>query len=106
VKAKAVVGIALALRCGHSLELLHGAVKASNVLFDADQRIQIADFSPIRPETSAVQPFSAEGSAPTVDISAFASLLFGIAVDRLLLRPSLKRAVRLSLPLFRHLFRG
>jgi serine/threonine protein kinase len=36
-KAKAVVGIALGLRFAHSLGLLHGAVKASNIVFDADQ---------------------------------------------------------------------
>jgi serine/threonine protein kinase len=36
-KAKAVVGIALGLRFVHALGLLHGAVKASNVLFDADR---------------------------------------------------------------------
>jgi serine/threonine protein kinase len=40
-KAKAVVGIALGLRFAHGLGLLHGAVKASNILFDADRRIQI-----------------------------------------------------------------
>jgi hypothetical protein len=55
-------------------------VKASNILFDADRRIQIADFSPIRLETGAVEPFSREEWAPTADVSAFASLLFEIAV--------------------------
>jgi hypothetical protein len=57
-KGKAVAGIALALRFAHGLGLLHGAVKADNVVFDAHRRIQIADFSPIRIETGAVQPFS------------------------------------------------
>jgi serine/threonine protein kinase len=50
-KAKAVVWIALALRFAHALGLLHGAVKADNVLFDADRRIQIADFSAMRLES-------------------------------------------------------
>jgi hypothetical protein len=49
-------------------------VKASNILFDADWRIQIADFSPIRLETGKVEPFSGEKSAPTADVSAFASI--------------------------------
>jgi serine/threonine protein kinase len=80
VKAKAVVGLALGLRFAHGLGLLHGAVKASNILFDADRRIQIADFSPIRLETGEVEPFSGEEWAPTADVSAFASLLFEIAV--------------------------
>jgi hypothetical protein len=40
VKSKAVVGIA------NGLGLLYGVVKASNILFDADRGIQIADFSP------------------------------------------------------------
>jgi hypothetical protein len=38
-KAKAFVGIALALRFSHGLGLLHGAVKASNVLFDHEERV-------------------------------------------------------------------
>jgi serine/threonine protein kinase len=80
MKAKAVVGIALGLRFAHGLVLLHGAVKGSNILFDADRRIQIADFSPIRLETGEVEPFSGEGWAPTADISAFVSLLCEIAV--------------------------
>jgi hypothetical protein len=33
--AKAVLGIAVALRFAHGLRLVHGAVKAGNVLFDA-----------------------------------------------------------------------
>jgi serine/threonine protein kinase len=80
VKAKAIVGIALGLLFGHDLGLLHGAVKASNILFDTDRRIQIVDFSPIRLETDEVEPFSGEEWAPTADVSAFASLLFEIAV--------------------------
>jgi hypothetical protein len=79
-KAKAVVGIALGLRFAHGLGLLHGAVKPSNILFDADRRIQIADFSPIRLKTGTIEPFSGEEWTPTADTSAFASLLFEIAV--------------------------
>jgi serine/threonine protein kinase len=60
VKAKAVVGIALGLRFAHGLGLLHGAVQASNILLDADRRIQLADFSSIRLETGEVEPFSRE----------------------------------------------
>jgi hypothetical protein len=55
-------------------------VKASNVIFDADRRIQIADFSPIRLETGELEPFSGEEWAPTEVVSVFASLLFEIAV--------------------------
>jgi serine/threonine protein kinase len=80
VKGKAVVGIALGLRFAHGLGLLHGAVKASNILFDADRRIQIADFSLIRLETGEVERFSGEERMPTADASAFTSLLFKIAV--------------------------
>jgi serine/threonine protein kinase len=80
IKAKAVVGIALGLRFAHGLGLLHGAVKASNILFDGDRRIQITDFSPIHLETGEVEPFSGEGWAKTVDVYAFVSLLCEIAV--------------------------
>jgi serine/threonine protein kinase len=81
-KAKAVVGIALALRFAHGLGLLHGAVKAGNVLFDAERQIQIADFSPLRLESGEVEPFSGEKWAPTPDVCAFVSLLSEIAIGR------------------------
>jgi serine/threonine protein kinase len=84
-KAKAIVGIALGLRYAHGHGLLHGSVKASNILFDGNHRIQIADFSPIRLYNGSVAPFSgAEGAewSPAIDISGFASLLSAIAVDR------------------------
>jgi serine/threonine protein kinase len=106
VKAKAVVGIALGLRFAHGLGLLHGAVRASNILFDADRRIQIADFSPTRLETGEVEPFLGEELAPTVDISAFASLLFEIAVGGTGTPPIGAAGARLSMPLFKRLFRG
>jgi serine/threonine protein kinase len=80
-KAKAVVGIALGLRFAHGLGLLHGAVKAGNVLFDADRRIQIADFSSIRLERGEVEPFSGEKWMPTADVWVFVSLLSEIAID-------------------------
>jgi serine/threonine protein kinase len=80
VKAKAVMGIVLGLWFAHSLGLLHGAVNASNILFDADRRIQIADFSPIHLAKGEMEPFSGKKWAPTADVSAFASLLFEIAV--------------------------
>jgi serine/threonine protein kinase len=80
VKSKAVVGFALGLRFAHGLGLLHGAVKASNNLFDADQRIQTADFSPTRLETGEVEPFSGEKWVPTADVCTSASLLSDIAV--------------------------
>jgi serine/threonine protein kinase len=51
--AKAVARIALGLRVAYGLGLLHGAVKASNILFDADPRIQIGDLSSIRLDTGA-----------------------------------------------------
>jgi serine/threonine protein kinase len=55
--AKAVVGIALALRDAHGLGLLHGAVKAANAIFDAHRRIPIADFSAMRLESGEWEPF-------------------------------------------------
>jgi serine/threonine protein kinase len=59
-KAKAVGRIALALRFAPGLGLLHGALKPGNVLFGADRRIQIADFTPIRLERGEVESFSGE----------------------------------------------
>jgi serine/threonine protein kinase len=81
-KAKAIAGIALGLRFVHGFGLLHGGVKASTVLWDADRRIQIADFSPIRLETGDAEPSSGEGWSPAAGVCAFASLLSEIAVGR------------------------
>jgi hypothetical protein len=101
--AKAVVGIVLGLRFAHGFGLLHGEVKASNILFDADRRIQITYFSPIRLETGEVEPFSSEGWAPTADVSSFASLLFEMVA--LSLRTLVQWAACLFPPLFQRLFR-
>jgi serine/threonine protein kinase len=76
VKAKAALGIALGLRFAQSLGLLHGAVKASNVLFEADQRIQTADFSLIGLDNGQ------SGTVVRGSVSAFASLLPEIAIGR------------------------
>jgi serine/threonine protein kinase len=43
-KAKAVVGIALALQFAHGLGLLHGGLNSGNVLFDGGGRIGIVEF--------------------------------------------------------------
>jgi hypothetical protein len=82
MKAKATVGIALGLWFAPSLRLLHAAVKAGNFLFDADWRIQIAEFSSIRLETGEMEPFWGEVGSAAADVSVFASLLFEIAVGR------------------------
>jgi hypothetical protein len=77
-KAEAVVAIALGLRYAHSFGLLHGGLKASNVLFDGEGRIQIADFRPMRRDGG----FSGDGEAwsPRADVWAFAMLLHEIVV--------------------------
>jgi serine/threonine protein kinase len=79
-KAKVIVGIALGLRFAHGHGFLHGAVKASNILFDANHRIQIADFSSIRLANGSVEPFSGEEWSPTVDVAGFASILSEIII--------------------------
>jgi serine/threonine protein kinase len=81
-KAKAIARITLGLRFAHGLGLLHGGLKANNVLFDANRQIQIADFSPIRLETGNAEPFSGETWSSGADVCAFVSLLFEIAVSR------------------------
>jgi serine/threonine protein kinase len=80
VKAKAVVGIALALRFAHSFGLLHGSVKATNVLFDSDLRIHIADFSPIRFQSGDIGGFSGDDWSPRADVVAFAALFSEIVM--------------------------
>jgi serine/threonine protein kinase len=74
-KARTVVGIALVLRFAHGHGLLHGSLKASNVLFDGDGRVQVADFSSIRLEAGDTRPFSGDEWSPSADVRAFTSLL-------------------------------
>jgi hypothetical protein len=87
MKAKTVVGIELELRFAHGLGLLHGAMKQGNILFDADRRIQIADFSRIYLETGGAEPFSGEGWGPATGVFALAPLLFEVAVRRSAIPP-------------------
>jgi hypothetical protein len=79
-KAKTIVGIAFGFRSAHGFGLLHGSVKARNIIFDQHHRIQIADFSRIRLENGSVELFSGDNWAPTLDISGFISLLSDIVI--------------------------
>jgi serine/threonine protein kinase len=79
-KGKGVAGIALSLRFLYSLGLLHSDLKVSNVLFNADLRIQIVDFNSIRLDMGTAEPFSGEGWSPAADVFTFASLLFEITI--------------------------
>jgi serine/threonine protein kinase len=42
----------LGLRVAHSLGLVHGDLKSSNILFDVRHHIQVANFDPIRLKAS------------------------------------------------------
>jgi hypothetical protein len=83
-KAKTVAGIVFGLRFAHNLGLLDGHLTTTNVLFDSDHCIQIADFNPIflevgesdSEERTQLGGFSEEGWNPEIDIQAFASILF------------------------------
>jgi hypothetical protein len=88
-KAKAVVGLVLALQFVHSFGLLHGSLKSSNVLFEVDGSIQIADFCMNRlsgREGSNCQigigGFSGAEWTPKGDVHGFAVILFEIIVGR------------------------
>jgi hypothetical protein len=95
-KAKAVVGIALALRFAHGFGLQHGGLNSGNVLFDGGGRIEIADFRPMRRDGG----FSGAGEAeregelwsPQADVSAFAMLLFEIVAGCPWPEPSVAQA--------------
>jgi serine/threonine protein kinase len=75
-KAKAIAGIVLGLRFAHSLGRIHGHLKANNILFDSDHRIQITDLLC----GQAISGFSGKEWDPQTDIRGFASLLFEIVV--------------------------
>jgi serine/threonine protein kinase len=89
-KAKTVVGLVLALRFAHSLGLLHGSLKASNVLFDTRGSIHIADFCIDRLSGCegcdcriGMGGFFGEGWTPKGDLRGFAVILFEIIVGHL-----------------------
>jgi serine/threonine protein kinase len=89
-QAKTVIDLVLALRFAHSLGLLHGNLKASNVLFDADGSIQIADFCMNRlsgcegsDSGIGMGGFFGEGWTPKGDVREFAVILFEIIVGHL-----------------------
>jgi hypothetical protein len=86
-KAKVAVGLVLALRFVHSLGLLHGNLKASNVLLDVNGSIHIADFCLNRlagREGSDCQIgmgcLFGGGWTPKMDVRKFAVILFEILV--------------------------
>jgi hypothetical protein len=68
------------LRFAQGIGLLHAAVKAGNVLFDADRLIQIADFRAVRLEAGEVELLSGKKVSPSADVCGFASLLSEIAI--------------------------
>jgi hypothetical protein len=87
-KAKAVAGLVLGLRFGHSLGLLHGHLTASNIVFNEDKVIQITDFCVNRlaerdwNNSNNVDSggFSEEYWTPMADIRAFSEILSMIAI--------------------------
>jgi serine/threonine protein kinase len=83
-KAKAVVGIVLGLRFMHSLGLVHDHLNSSNIHFDADHCVQIADFGSIRLERCKheIGGFSSSAWRPKSDGRGFVSILFEILFGR------------------------
>jgi serine/threonine protein kinase len=93
-KAIAVAGIVLGMKFLHSLRLIHGRLKPSNVLFDEYHRIQIADFGQSRLDSresaatarGVVSGFAAPEMLPgeertaKIDVFSFALILFEIVV--------------------------
>jgi serine/threonine protein kinase len=93
-KAIAIAGIVLGMKFLHSFGLIHGCLKPSNVLFDEDHRVQIADFrqSPldlresaatargVGPEFAAPEMLSGEERTAKIDVFSFALILFEIVV--------------------------
>jgi hypothetical protein len=61
---KSTFGLSLA----HCFALLQRAVKALNIHFSGDRRIEIAVVSSFPLEAGAVEPFSSEGWVPTDDV--------------------------------------
>jgi serine/threonine protein kinase len=109
-QAKAVVGLVLALRFVHSLGLLHGNLKASNVLFDADGCIQIADFCMNRlsgrdssDSGIGMGGFYGEEWTPKGDVRGFALILFEMIVGHLVTETEAAKeitTVPLEVPMF------
>jgi hypothetical protein len=80
-KAKAIVGLVLALRFWHSLGLVQGRLTTNNIVFDSNHQIQITDLL-CGLSSRDVYGFSSEGWNPKRDIRGFVSILFEIIVGR------------------------
>jgi serine/threonine protein kinase len=82
-KAKAIVGIVLGLRFGHSLGLLHGNLTGDNISFNEDGMIQISDFclNDLRDWMGEVGGFSGANWSPKADVQAFSRILSEIAFE-------------------------
>jgi serine/threonine protein kinase len=93
-KAIAIAGIVLGMEFLHSLALIHGGLKPSNVLFDEYHRIRIADFGrsrlDLRESAATARGVASEFEAPEmrsgeectakIDVFSFALILFEIVV--------------------------
>jgi hypothetical protein len=83
-KAKAIVGLVLALRFLHSLGLFHHNLNSRNIYFDLDHHIQIGYFDLIDVEVDDdnMGGFSSAECTMQMDVRGFASIFFEVVVDQ------------------------
>jgi hypothetical protein len=92
-KSIAVAGIVLGMKFVDSSEFVHGNLKPSSLRFHENQKVQIVDIDSSglesceseNPDVTEMRNDEAERDTKTIDVFSFASILFKILVECLLI---------------------
>jgi serine/threonine protein kinase len=81
-KAKAIAGIALGMQFAHQLGIVHGSLKPTNILFDENHCVHIADFGSKHFQSKLDKLIDADDDEKVEEVFSFASIVLYILVGR------------------------